>query len=170
MEEKRTYSYASDWTKVAKTGHGCCRIWFDVQSDNVAFVARFINQLEQHCVDTKKASCSCETWKQHKISYRHLIATLRVVDKPKIAYKLMGNCYKVAAYQASVGTLEVAEYHVLKRSLNTLPAVYIRQAGRPKKIRIGSQGESGGKSRKPYKCKRCGTSGHNKATCCCFWR
>ena len=99
-------------------------------SDNVEFVARFCNQLEQHRVDTKKASCSCETWKQHEISCRHLITTLRAVDTPTIAYELMGNCYNVAAYQASVGTLEVAEDHVLKSDLNILPAVYIRQAGR----------------------------------------
>ena len=84
-----------------------------------------------------------------------MIATLSAVDKPKIPYELMGNCYKVAAYQASVGTLEVAEDHVLKRDLNIPPAVYIRQAERPKKRRIRSQGESAGKARKPYKFKRC---------------
>ena len=94
-------------------------------SDNVAFVARLSNQLEQHRVDTKNVPCSCETWKQHKISCHHFIATLRAVDKPNTAYELMGNCYKIAAYQASVGTLDVAEDHVLKRDLNILAAVYI---------------------------------------------
>ena len=52
----------------------------------------------------------------------------------------MGNCYKIAAYQASVGTLDVAEDHVLKRDLNILAAVYIWQAGRSKKRRIRSEG------------------------------
>ena len=114
-------------------------------SDNVAFVARFSNQLEQHRVETKKAFYSCETWKQHKISCLHLIATLRAVDKPKIAYELMGNCYKVAVYQASVGTLDVAEDHVLKLDLNILPAAYIRQAGRPKKFGSGHRVSLAGK-------------------------
>ena len=43
------------------------------------------------------------------------------------------------------------------------PSTYARQAGRPKKRRIPSQGE--GNTNGCRKCSRCGGVGHNRATC-----
>lgn len=134
-------------------------------SDDVAFVARVTAPLKQRRVDTRTATCSCSTLKQHRIPCRHLVATLMASGMADTAYELMGECYTVAAYRASVGTLEVPEDHLLVRDPSILPAVYVRQAGRPKKRRIRSQGEVGGKARKPYCCTRCGAVGHNRATC-----
>jgi hypothetical protein len=134
-------------------------------SDNIAFVSRVSSPLKQRCVDTQSATCSCATWQQYRIPCRHLIATLLASNMADTSYELMGECYLLSAYQASVGTLEVAEDRTLVPDPSIKPAPYVRQAGRPKKRRIRSRGEAGAAVRKPYKCTRCGMTGHNKATC-----
>ena len=134
-------------------------------SDTVAFVSLINSPLKQRRVNTKQATCSCPTWKQYRIPWRHLIATLIAVGVADTAYELIGACYTVVAYFTSAGTLEVPEDNLLVRDSAILPPSYLRQAGRPKKKCIRSQGEIGGKAKKPCKCTRCGVVGHNRAIC-----
>lgn len=134
-------------------------------SDDVAFVARISHPLKQRRVDVRGSTCSCTTWRQQRIPCRHLIAILvqrRTTDR---IFELVGPSHTIASYEQSLGSLEVLEDISLASDPTIQPAPFVRQAGRPKKRRIRSQGETGGKARKAYRCTRCGTVGHNKKTC-----
>ncbi|CEG44525.1 mutatorlike transposase [Plasmopara halstedii] len=49
---------------------------------------------------------------------------------------------EMASYQENLGTLEIPEDDLLTADLSISPATYVRQAGRPRKRRIRSHGES----------------------------
>jgi hypothetical protein len=137
-------------------------------TDDVAFVAHVKSSLTQRRVNITTRECSCNTWKQHKIPCRHILSAMTAASSTTSVFSLASACYTVASYQAGIGTMEIAEDRALVPDQRVLPATFIRQAGRPRKRRIRSRGETAGSrsARKPYKCGRCGKSdGHNKATC-----
>jgi hypothetical protein len=134
-------------------------------SEDVAFVARISNPLKQRRVDVKGSTCSCATWRQQRIPCRHLIAIFEQRHSKDKIFEIVGPSHMVSSYEQSLGSLEVPEDNTLVADSTLHPAPFVRQAGRPKKRRIRSQGETGGKARKAYRCTRCGIVGHNKRTC-----
>lgn len=134
-------------------------------SDDVAYVARISHPLNQRRVDASNATCSCTMWNQQRIPCRHLIAVLLDKRAGDNVFDLAGPCHTLTSYGHSLGTLEVPEDVVLSADMAIQPAPFVRQAGRPRKRRIRSQGETGGKARKAYRCTRCHMVGHNKKTC-----
>ena len=134
-------------------------------SDDVAFVAHAKFPLKQRRVDTCPVKCSCSTWKQQILPCRHILAVLKAQKDRSRVFTLFGDCYKVETFARSVGAIVIPEDSQLVRDKTIKPAARVRQAGRPRKKRIRSRGETGGKARKPYKCGRCGNFGHNRASC-----
>ncbi|CEG37897.1 uncharacterized protein PHALS_05945 [Plasmopara halstedii] len=123
---------------------------------DVAFTARISNPMKQRRVEMKNRRVH---------ACRHLIATLLECNMAQSAYELMGECYRVALYQENLGKVEIPQDDLLTADLSISPAAYVRQAGRPRKRRIRSYDEVGGKARKPYKCTISGVLDHNRATC-----
>jgi hypothetical protein len=67
-------------------------------SEHVAFVARANDPLTQRRVDTALPECSCSTWKQQRLTCRHLIAALTAHGARNSAIALLGECHNVSAY------------------------------------------------------------------------
>ena len=125
-------------------------------------------------VDTEAKTCSCSYWKQFGIPCRHAIAVAQDA-------KLMDNYADFVAWAFDpmyllsnyVGALESAKFEPvclddLAVDKATLPSINVKPAGRPKKRRIRSRGDTaagGGVVPRPQKCTRCGSDGHNSRTC-----
>ena len=125
-------------------------------------------------VDIEAKTCSCSDWKQFGIPCRHAIA---VAQKAK----LMDNYAEFVAWAFDpmyllsnyMGALESAKFEPISLDdlavdTTTLPSINAKPAGRPKKRRIRSRGDTaagGGVVPRPQKCQRCGSDGHNSRTC-----
>ncbi|XP_013589201.1 PREDICTED: uncharacterized protein LOC106297521 [Brassica oleracea var. oleracea] len=115
-------------------------------------------------------SCSCMKYKSIGIPCIHALAAATRIDFPSDA--LVAPPYYVTTWRQgfagkiypvpSVGGIEIGS----GTPNDLLPPAVRRPPGRPRKVRILSHGEykKGGTS-SSRKCKRCGHSGHNKASC-----
>lgn len=136
-------------------------------SDSVAFVSRVNVPLKQRRVElrTDGPMCSCIVWVQHGVVCRHIIVMSQRGSGSDAIYNMMADYYKLSRYSQGLIPIEIPEETILDRDDELLPALYQQQAGRPRKRRIRSRGETG-RTRKLYKCGKCGKSdGHNRATC-----
>lgn len=108
--------------------------------------------------------CPCLTWTQFGMPCRHLLAGLHATAGTERAIGLFSKCYTVAAYSENLSPIRLPSDELLVRDEQLLPAPSINQAGRPRKRRFRSRGES--RTRAVYQCKKCGVrDGHTKATC-----
>lgn len=136
-------------------------------SDSVAFVVRVNAPLKPRRVMLvpDQPTCSCAVWVQHGIVCRHIVAMSQCENSASSVVSMVADCYKVAQYSRGLMPLEIPEQASLHCDPDLLPALFQKQAGRPRKRRIRSRGETG-RTRKLYKCGKCGKAdGHNSATC-----
>lgn len=119
--------------------------------DDVAYVARVSHPLKQRQVDMRSATCSCVVWKKQHIPCRQMIAVLLEKQASNTVFDLAGPCHMTTSYGQSLGALLVQEDVFLSSDPAIQPAPFIRQAGKPRKRRIRSQGQTGGKARKAYR-------------------
>ena len=91
---------------------------------------------------------------QLKVPCCHIIAALTDEGEQPVIQDLVGYCYKVKTFQDAIASLKIPLDITLIPNVSILPAKYLRQAGRSKKGRIKSRGESEPPRRKPYQCGR----------------
>ncbi|CAE5956850.1 unnamed protein product [Arabidopsis arenosa] len=124
-------------------------------------------------VDLQKKTCTCRVFDVLMVPCCHALAAvgIRNVD----IYSLVGNYAFVTEWR------KLWREHILPPPKekdtevpNTISEVVVippktrRPGGRPRTVRIPSQGEQQGaswKKKKPNKCTTCGQDGHNRATC-----
>ena len=112
--------------------------------EHVAFVDHDKYSLAQRRVDTSPANRLCSTWKQQKLPCRYLLAMLTTHDVKDSAFQFFGDCYKVDTFVTSVGKIVIPKDLQLARDTAIKPAATVRQAGRSRKRRVRSRGETGG--------------------------
>lgn len=134
-------------------------------TNTLMYVFRVGSMGKRKEVDLAGPTCPCPTWVQNGIVCRHILAALDATNRLGEAQQLMATCYQVTHYGRHQRSLMLPVDTELTRDTSLLPAMYCKQAGRPRKRRIRSHGEHG-RVRKTYKCSNCGaTDGHNRKTC-----
>lgn len=137
-------------------------------SDERAFVSPTHSPLQQRRVELNSPNCSCSVWHQFQIPCRHIIAVLLAKGRSDRIMSIVNGCYTVATYGNNTTPINLPEDTALTVDVSILPSKHIVQAGRPRKRRIRSRGEtsSSSRTRATYKCSNCrNRDGHNKATC-----
>lgn len=137
-------------------------------SPTVAYAARLSHPTKQRRVDIASPTCTYSTWLQHGVVCRHILAGHRGKGHLDGAISLMAGWYTVAQYMQDQRPVELPEDTQLTQDSSLLPARVHRQAGRPRKRRIRSRGETSAtqRVRKAFRCERCGVAdGHNSRTC-----
>ena len=128
-------------------------------------------------VDLEAKTCSCTKWQSFGIPCHHAIAAARATNKltnMKAWYDHAVQPFYLAAnyeaaYRDATVVLPVAE--TVEEDGVTLPAAKVRQAGRPRKKRMRSNGDvlGGGqpppRKRAPYRCGICGSTEHTRGNC-----
>jgi hypothetical protein len=108
---------------------------------------------------------------QYKMPCRHIIAAAKksglAQDYTKFIDLTFDRMYLLKNYISTLesSSIQLVDLQELALDKKTKPMKNVPQAGRPKKKRIRSRGESGASGGRAQKCSRCGTVGHNTSTC-----
>lgn len=113
----------------------------------------------RYCVSLEKLSCGCGVWKDTLIPCSHAIAFMGKIGE-EITVPEMYTSHAYMEYYSK--TIPAIDFHVLSKGVCNVP-IFQKKKGRPKKKRIPSAGEEGGKQ--VHKCSNCKEAGHNKKKC-----
>jgi len=148
-----------------------------MRCDATQFYVKYTLSVHQRrrLVDLAAKTCSCLEWQQNEIPCCHAIAAARADGRlTNIAawyQHALSEVYTVQNYRDSYAgkRVRVPMMDDLEADGCTKPAHHVIQAGRPRKKRIRSRGESEALGQQPIKrpkCSICGlTDGHNRRTC-----
>jgi hypothetical protein len=125
-------------------------------------------------VDLDEKTCSCSYWNQYGIPCRHAIAVAQEAKRMEDYSEFVAWAFDPMSLMSNyMDALESAKFEPicledLAVDKVTLPSINAKPAGRPRKRRIRSRGDTvagGGVVPRQQKCKRCSSDGHNSRTC-----
>ncbi|KAG7586993.1 Transposase MuDR plant [Arabidopsis thaliana x Arabidopsis arenosa] len=122
-------------------------------------------------VDLEKKTCTCRVFDVLLVPCSHALAARKVRNLD--IYTLVGECYFVEPWRKKYERVVMpvpkerdSDVPEEIQEVDMNPPKTRRGGGRPRKVRIPSQGERHGvKTKRVTKCGRCGKAGHNRKTC-----
>ena len=120
------------------------------------------NQNEIRIVNLEDRTCTCGTYQEYQFPCLHAAAAINYGHRLPENY--MNELYLMSSLRnVYQGVIIPIDKSTLITSHDVAPPVITRKAGRPRKVRIRSRGETPEDSR--VHCNQCHQKGHNKATC-----
>lgn len=110
---------------------------------NLCYISHQTSKLESNLeVCLAPPSCPCSLWTQFGLPCRHIVAALGATSSTDRAMSMFSPCYTTATYAEHLSSIRLPSEHLLYRDEGLLPAPHVPQAGRPRKRRFRSRGES----------------------------